>query len=519
LVLSGFLVANTVAAVVQDEFGQIGVLKALGGDRTRVAWVYLLPALVLGGVGTVAGYGLGVGGGQEIVAYLAGLLGYSTPPVAITVREVGLAVAVGLGVPALAAVGPAVLGTRLPVATLLRSYGLAAPARRGGGPLPRLVGRRLPLLAMALRNAPRRRLRAGVTVALIAVAAAAAIAAQALSSSLDGTVEILYDRYGADAWIPFEAPATSELATAVETAPGVVAAEGWARATGYAEDLDVDLWGVPPATRVYDHRVVAGRWLDRGMGAGGREAVVSARLARRLGIGPGDDLPIDVGQETRTLRIVGVVDDESTYLGSTAAGKLFLAPATLASFSGETGFTFLAVVFARHDPVAVEAALADLEERFAALHPRPYAAYSDQASTARTIEVLTLLLRAMVALVGLIGLVGVVNTLAMNVAERRREVGVARALGARWPHIGMLLATEGVALGAVGYGIGTAVGYPLGRLLVWVTGGFLFRLTFHLPWTFLVSGLLVTMLACAVASVGPSLAAARVRPVEVLRYE
>jgi putative ABC transport system permease protein len=517
LVLSGFLVANTVAAVVHDEFRQIGLLKALGGTRPRIVAVYLAPALILGGIGTVLGYLLGLAGGQAIVAFLTRLIGYPLPSLAITPREIGLALAVGLGVPVVAAVAPAIIGARLPVVRLLQSYGLAAPRRgRSGGILPRIVGRRSPLSAMAIRNTLRRRLRAGITTALIAIAVAAAIASQGLSSSLEGTIDTLYDRYGADAWIPFAVPVDDSLAETVAREPGVAVAEPWTRATGYARGRSIDLWGVPPATAIYDYRLIAGEWLREG---DPRSIVVSANLARRLDLAPGETLALDFGEETRELTIIGVVDDESTYLGSTDAGKIFLAPRALDGIGGGRAFGFLAVQFERHDPASVEAAIARLEDRFADLHPQPYAAYTDKESTARSVNVLVVLLRAMVVLVALTGLVGVVNTQAMNVAERRREVGVVRALGAGRRHVTTLLIGEGLVLGLFGFTLGLIAGYPLARLLVRLTGDVLFRLSFSLPAPFLVFLLLATLAGCAAASVGPALLAARVRPTEVLRYE
>lgn len=513
--LSGVLVGNTVAATVQDEARQIGALKALGATRRRVAVTYLLPALVLGAAGTVLGYAAGLIGGQGIVAYLTRLLGYPRPPVAVTPREVGLAVLVGLGIPILAAVGPALLAARRPTASLLRSHGLAERTGARIGPFGRLLGRR-PIAALAVRNAVRRRLRAAMTVALIAVAVAAAAAAQGLSSSLDTTVAGLYADYGSDAWVTFDRPVTPELVQTVARAPGVVAAEPWSRDTGYIADASIDLWAVPASTTLYTARLVDGRWYAEGEP---RAAVASSSLARRLAFEVGDSLALDLGDETRGLTLVGIVDDESTHLGSTAAGKLFLAPETLGGFGGATGFTVLAVAFDRHDPAAVEARLTALEDRFAELGPRPYAAYADQAATARTVQVLVVLLRAMVALVALTGLVGIVNTLAMTVAERRREIGVVRSLGAGRRHLATLVVGEALTLGTAGLLLGVAVGVPLAALLVRLTGDVLFRLAFRLPPVFFATALIATLAACALAALGPALVAARIRPAAVLRYE
>ena len=515
LALGAFLVANTVAAAVQEELPQIGAVKALGATRGWIVATYLTPALVLGAAGSGVGLTLGVTGGQLLTRYLTGLLGYPLPALSVTGRDAGFALVVGLGVPVLAAAGPVWFAARRPAASLLRSIGLVAAGGRRWDALPRLIGRGWPLAALALRNALRRRLRAGLTVTLIAIAVAAAVAAGALSASLDRTVATLYDRYGADVWVPFDGGADAPLARAVARLPEVAAAESWARGTGYGGGRSLDLWIVPPETAIYRHRVLAGRWL---IGGDPRTVVATANLAADLGLRPGDTLPVDIGRDTRDLTVVGIVDDESTELGRGEAGKLFLSPQTLAGFGGRQGFAFLAVALHRHTERDVDAAIAAIEDRFAERQPRPYAAYTDRASTARALAVLTLLLRAMVVLIGAIGLVGIVNTLVLNGSERRRETGVARALGARGVHVVAVVAGEAVVLGLLGYAAGIAVGYPLALVLVHATGAILFGLTFALPVGFLAGALVVVLLASAAAAAGPAWAATRVRPVTVVRY-
>ena len=513
--LSGVLIGNTVAATVQDEAPQIGVLKALGATRRRTVLTYLAPTVVLAVVGATVGYLLGLAGAQAIVGSLTSLLGYPRPSLTVTWREIGLAAVVGLGVPVVAAIGPTLLVARLPVVALLRTHGLGGGTARRVGWASRALGRR-PLLALATRNAARRRLRSGMTVGLIAVAVAAAIAAQGLSSSLDATVDDLYAVYGADAWIGFERAVDAAVVDAVAREPGVVAAEAWGRESGHIGDTAVDLWAVPPSTEVYRYRLTAGHWLDCQRT---RTVVASDRLARARGLDVGDMVRLDIGEETRPVEIVGLVDDESTSLGSTEAGKLFLSLETLASFGGASGFRVVAVSLDRHDPAGVEARLETLGERLAALGPSPYPAYSDKEATERTVEILVALLGAMVALVALTGTVGVVNTLAINVAERRREVGVARALGASRRHVATLVAGEAATLGLAGYLAGVALGLPLAVLLVRLTGDVLFRMTFSLPPSFLLLALGVTLVACTLAAVGPAAIATRVRPASVLRYE
>src|SRR5205823_11458894 len=140
--LSGFLVGNTVSAIMAEEMRQVGIMKSLGAGRMRLVGVYLLPALALGAAGTALGLPLGVAGGDALGSYLGGKLSLELPAFTPSGREVALAVAVGLGVPVVAAVVPAWRGAGLPVSGLVRSHGIVGAYRRAArDPLPLPVGR------------------------------------------------------------------------------------------------------------------------------------------------------------------------------------------------------------------------------------------------------------------------------------------------------------------------------------------------------------------------------------------
>jgi putative ABC transport system permease protein len=140
----------------------------------------------------------------------------------------------------------------------------------------------------------------------------------------------------------------------------------------------------------------------------------------------------------------------------------------------------------------------------------------------RQIGSLTAVLNGILVGVALISLVvgglSVINTMAMSVAERTREIGVRRAIGAsRLRIVGSLVAESGL-IGLIGGVVGLAGGAlvvlaanELGR-----TSGFvLFLLT---PWTALTALLFSTGLG-ALAGLVPALHAARLDPVAALRYE
>lgn len=517
VILSGFLVGNTVAAIMAEEMRQVGIMKSLGAGRLRLIRAYLLPALLLGGAGTLIGLPLGIVGGGALGTYLANLLGLRLPPPNLAAREPLLALAVGIGVPVVAAVVPAWHGAGTPVSALVRSYGVAAArGRRLLDRLLRPVGRLSTIGLMALRAGGRRPARSAVTVLVIALSAAAFLATQTLDSSVRGTIDRLYGIYAADAYFSVGSPVTTRYASDLAQLPDVARAEAWSRTGGFVGSLSVDVWGVPSDTQLYRYQLVEGRWYS----GQPREVVVSANLAGSAGLAVDQLIEIDLGDQRRPFTVVGIVDDESTYLGSVAAGKVFMTVQDVSrlTYYGD-GANLFALSLTRRDPAGVDAALARIELATRDVLPGTFAAYADKESTLQVVRILTVLLRAMVTIIGIVGAAGIANTLILNVTERRREIGILRAIGARRGHLVRLLLAEGLALGLLGLALGTVLGYALARALVDLTGASLFRLDFLLTPGIALNTTLLALGLALLASVGPGLLAARLRPIEALRYE
>ena len=516
--LSGFLVWNTMSAVMAEEVHQIGILRAVGAAWWQVLGAYLLPALIVGIIGSAIGFALGILGGGALARYLGGLIGLALPPFTLEAREVLLGLTVGIGVSLGAAIVPTVGATRVRALDLLRDTGVRNDYRRGITQrfLAALRGQSA-IAAMGVRNTWRRRGRSVVTIIVVAIGVASFIGTQALSASVSNTVDTLYGTYAADAWLSFNRRLPTEFVQTLRRDPNIAMAEGWERDDAYVREVRTDLWGVPADTQLYRHVLTNGRWFALNEPY---EAVITANLAQRTGITTGSKIDVVVGKRQQTYAVVGIVDDESTYLGSHSTGKVFMATANADVLAGRGPVAdFFAVRFRDSSHAGVDAGVKEMQERFRTLEPTALTAYEDRQSTLATVQILNVLLLAMVIVVAAIGAVGLVNTLVLNVAERRREIGILRAIGASAAAIVRLLFVEGVTLGVVGFALGLVGGYVLAVRLVAIAGEELFRLRFTLmPGVLVVTGVLTVVLAGG-ASVTPGLMAARVRPIEAVRYE
>lgn len=516
--LASFLVANTIAAVISEELTQIGIIKALGGSRRQIAATYLAYSALIGLAGSIIGLAIGIVGGRALSAFLTGITGLQQPAPAIRPLEVLLALGVGLVVTIGATLVPAIRSSLRKPALLLRAPGIQIEYRhRTFARLGSLLARFNRSIALGTQNVIRRPGRTVLTLTVVAVAVAAFVSTQALSDSVSGTADELYELYGADGWIFFRRGADTNIARSLQNEPYVVDAEPWASASGAIRSIRTDVWGMPADDPLYQYRLIEGTWVVSSSPPG---VVLTSNLAKAVDAKTGDIIELDVGERPTTVQVAGIVDDPSTYLGNAGTGKVFIAINQLNLLLGRGELSdLIALKLIDDDPAAVDAALADLESRYSELGPGTLAAYSDRESTQQAIGILTQLLRAMVVIVGVVGVAGIANTLIINVTERRHEIGVLRSIGARSRQLLAMLVAEGLSLGLIGTAIGVALGLPIANFLVGITGERLFELTFIIELQTLMGALVVGLLAVATVSAFPGLIAARLKPIQVLRYE
>ncbi len=517
LIISGFLVANTLSAIVTEQMGEIGTLKAIGAGRWQVLMVYAWAGLMYGWLGSLTGIAGGFVLGKFLLAYLGATVNFEVERFWFQPDALLMGLVVGLGVTMLAALLPAWSGTGLSVRQAMANYGIASGY--GQGRLDRALShlRRLPpLVALSVRNLARRKARNLITLGVVALSCAAFLAAQSASASVERTISQLYDIYGADGWVTFNSRLNSGFSERLKTVEGVSLAEPWSRGRATVKADRADLWGLPYDTQLYQKPVVAGRWFgpeDQNV------ALATTTLARAKNIQVGDTIEIEVGKVTDRLLIIGLLEDNSKYLGSTSAGKLFAPQNTAERLLRHQGSAdFFSLGFDRHDKAYVSKTMGAIEKRFKEFGPGTLAAYSDKASAQQITGILQLMLYAMVAIIAMIGVIGVVNTLTLNVLERRREIGVLRSLGGTDRRLVQIFLTEGLLLGLLGFGLGLSLGYPLAQVLV----GFIGQATFPLSFTFEPEMVALTLLFAIIlsggASLGPALGAARVRINNTLRY-
>ena len=121
----------------------------------------------------------------------------------------------------------------------------------------------------------------------------------------------------------------------------------------------------------------------------------------------------------------------------------------------------------------------------------------------------------------LVGGIGITNTMYTSVLERTRDIGIMKAVGARNSDIMKLFLIESGMLGLVGGGIGVVIGAGLSKLVeiivIQATG--IVYLKAHFPWYLIIGALAFSFIVGSISGVFPARQAAKMKPVEALRYE
>lgn len=514
--LSIFLVANIVAALVAGQVRQIGVMKAVGARTRQTASLYLATAAIYGLIAIAIGVPVAALAALVLVTYSAGIVNldahFSLPGYVL-----GLELGSGLLLPLAAALGPALSGSGITVREAIARHGLEG---RTAGFAARLAARlpRLPAATrLALTNTFRRKRRLLLTLAGLVVGGSVFIAVLSVRSSLLGTLDsaATYRAYDVDVTLD-RAASTQAVERATAAVPGVRRAEAWAVVPGYrvrpdgSESETFPVVGAPSASTLLRPSVVRGRWLR----PGDRRAVVvnTDVLDNDPGLDPGDRIDLVVSGRRGTWRVVGI------------ARRVVAGPVAYATReelgSGEA--RRVAVVAEHPESADAEARrIADRLERagFPVASARTSAGL--RRLDRRNFGIIVSFLLIMATLLAVVGSLGLLGTLSLNVLERSREIGVLRAIGAGDGAVTQLVLVEALVVAGLGWLLALPLSLPIGRGLSEAVGRLFLgsSLEFHYSATgaFVWLGLLLAL--ATAASLVPARRAARLPVRNVLTYE
>ncbi len=527
LVISTFLIINTINAILTQQTRQIGVMKAIGAGAGQIARLYLGLAAAFGAMALLLAAPLSALGARALSRFLAGQLNVDLHTAGLPPEVLLIELIAALLVPLVAAALPIRAVVRQPAHAALAG---ATTAPVAATPLDGLIGR-LAFLGrptrLALRNTFRRRARLARTVFALALGGAVFVAAMTLRLSLFATLDASIASQHYDIEIQFSRPYRAErIASVVASAPGVTGVESLLRATAFPVRADgstgeaMAVRAMPADTTMYTPRMAEGRWLR----PGDTQAVVLSTniMYKEPGIRVGDPIRLEINGKTSTFQVVGLIEEimppvNPVWVYMTLDGYT-------ATQGGAGRSDTLRVATTSHEAAGHAAMVAALERRLAeagfdvrVIHSRS----EDRAILAERFNLISVVLSILALLIGLVGGLGLAGTMSINVLERTREIGIMRAIGASDGAIQRIIASESVVIALLAWLVGTLLSMPLSYAMCYGFGKSL--LNIPLRWVYALPAvgawLVAALLIAVAASLLPARTATRLTVREVLAYE
>ncbi|MDP2035216.1 MAG: FtsX-like permease family protein [Polaromonas sp.] len=242
------------------------------------------------------------------------------------------------------------------------------------------------------------------------------------------------------------------------------------------------------------------------------EAIVGKELAADLGVRAGDRLTVQTGLVSDSVRVTALVDLGVKDLNRRTVIVPLRAAQNLLGLPG--GATSLDLTV--KDVWSAQALASDLRRQF------PYKIESWQESNAQLVSALnaqsvsTALIRGVVLVVVVLGIASV---LVVSVVQKRREIGILRAMGATRGQILRLFLVQGAVVGA----LGSALGIVLAVAMIWLFTKFvrgsdgLPLFVISLPLATAVQVALIATVCGVLAAVAPARRAAALDPAQAIR--
>lgn len=266
--------------------------------------------------------------------------------------------------------------------------------------------------------------------------------------------------------------------------------------------------------------------------------VLGSSLARLLGVMPGDEVevtvprltvtPLGVFPRTKRFRVTGLFevgaqpDTYQAYISLAAGARLLGSSGRVDGLQVRTPDIYAA-------PAVMQSLGRQLGEGYVV---RDWS--QTQGSLFRAVKMEKVMVSVLLMSVVAVAAFNIVSTLVMSVTEKRRDIAVLRTMGARASGIMAIFIAHGLALAALGIGVGAVLGVLVALNIAALTAAvesafgvklfdpsvyFISELPATLLWSDVAAVVLAAVVLSLLATFYPAWRAAQVAPAEVLRYE
>lgn len=525
LIMSAFLVANTISALILQQTGHIGVMKTLGARREQIAQLYIVMVLFYSLIAIAIAIPLGSITAFIAIELLTYFINFNQYSITLPREVVVFEIAIGLLVPILAALAPILRGTALTVREAIAIGAGGSAALQSGVAQHLLWLNGLPTSwLLAVRNTFRQPIRLLLTMLTLILGSALFVGVLSVRQSLYATLEsaLQYRRF--DVQIQFSRLyRTDALANEALRVSGVTHVEGWGSLNTVrvrpdtTESDSVSLNGVPATTQLLQPTLINGRWLvDSDQNA----LVISSQFAQaEPDVQVGSTISLRIHDKEQPWQVVGI------FKAAGSSNLAYVNQTYLAQVDGSVGrVRSIVLTTSEHTASTQDAVAKALQAHFTAEGINVSTIQTGaaiRASNETFFGIIVTLLMIMATLLTCVGGIGLMGMMSINVLERIHEIGVMRTIGATDQRIVGLVIGEGICVSLLSWLLGVLLAYPVGMFLCNEVGRRFLNttLTYEFSWQGCGIWLGLIVVIATVATWLPAQRAANMRVAAALAYE
>ena len=528
--LSGFLITNTLSALMSQQIKQIGVMKTVGARRSSIIGIYMVLIALYGAIALAISIPTANWSAFGLANFVSSTVNFDVQGYRFFVRTLVLQAGIALIVPQVAAFFPIYRGAKIKTVLAISGEQSSSSDNRQGWLDRRLnqINAISHPLKISLRNTFRHKGRLALTLFTLTLGGATFIATFNVQGALTLYMKRVSKYFVADVSMTMSKfYRVDQVQQDLATIPGVGVVEGWTFAqcevmeAGDKPGESVEMLGVDPQSRLITPILIKGRWII----PGDENAIVLSErfLSAYPDLKLGDTLNLRVNGKKSDWIVVGFFQLAGKSTGFRAYGSYeylshFIgSPGKAISFQISSSKPNLTLEEQRQFGKLIEATMRPKGYELASINAGLFAL----SSSTEGLNILTVVLVFMAFLTALVGAIGLMGTMSMNVMDRTREIGIMRAIGASDRTVMSLVLVEGLLIGMISWLLGSLLSFPISNWLNEILSRAIFDAPSILsitPVGFIIWLVLVIILSVS-ASVLPAQNAAHLTIREVLSYE